>query len=344
MMKPPEEWLEDYDAWLLSQTKVIELQDVPKHDIVYGKSMATCTEGSQQRLNTETVWRKLSLLACQAASTSFPEESWTLLCTDSPRQELCLYVTLTISTYAARKKYLLTVQLPANGCRLQMGEIEYRRLGNSVTSEFLCRKKINGENAIITKPNERHIRAILQQLGLESAKPSPVPGKKLDLKPHTLLNEKDKATYVCVGSGIFLAQDRPDIKYSVKELARRIREPRQSDFNNLKTLGRYLAGTKDCGHITQISEDLNIKDAIPTHSFCDSDWAGDVIAFLGGTAIECSSHTQPGVPAIRGRNLGRFRLLRSQRPKFAFCFASIVSQLCLLQSLHFTCSGHMSSC
>ena len=37
MMKPPEEWLEDNDTWLLSQTKEDqqELQDVPKHDIVW---------------------------------------------------------------------------------------------------------------------------------------------------------------------------------------------------------------------------------------------------------------------------------------------------------------------
>ena len=46
------------------------------------------------------------------------------------------------------------------------------------------------------------------------------------------------------------------------------------------------------------------KDTIPLHSYCDR--AGDVetrnstsgsITFLGGTAIESSSHTQPGVPA-----------------------------------------------
>ncbi len=162
---------------------------------------------------------------------------------------------------------LLTVQLPANACKLKMGEIEYPMRGNSTTSEFLGRKKINVENAIITKPNERHIQTILRQLGLENAKPSPVPGKKLDLKQDTLLNERDKATYAsCVGSGIYLAQDRPDVKFSVKELARRIREPRLCDYNNLKTLGRYLVGTKDCGHITKISEDLNTKDAIPHSS------------------------------------------------------------------------------
>ena len=39
----------------------------------------------------------------------------------------------------------------------------------------------------------------------------------------------------------------------------------------------------------------------------------------------------------RGRKpstIGRFRLFHSQRQKFAFCFASIVSQLGLLRSCH----------
>ena len=55
-------------------------------------------------------------------------------------------------------------------------------------------------------------RLFLRQLGLENAKPSPVPGKKLDLKQDTLLNEKDKATYAsCVGSGIYLAISRTDL-------------------------------------------------------------------------------------------------------------------------------------
>ena len=311
MMKPPEEWLEDYDTWLLSQTKEIqqELQDVPKHDIVwqvdgniYGRQSAaaqyrdrleeiltTCLPSSKYQFSRG----KLDACVYRCAKTGV------VLVHHIDDFDICGPEETLID--------LLTVQLPANGCKLKMGEIEYPRRGNSMTSEFLGRKKINVENAIITKPNERHIQTILRQLGLENAKPSPVPGKKLDLKQDTLLNEKDKATYAsCVGSGIYLAQDRPDIKFSVKELARRIREPRQCDYNNLKTLGRYLVGTKDCGHITKISEDLDTKKAIPLHSYCDSDWAGDVetrkstsgsITFLAGTAIECSSHTQPGVPA-----------------------------------------------
>ena len=48
MMKPPQEWLEDYDVWLVSQPKEIqdELKDVPASEIwqvdgnLYGRQSA----------------------------------------------------------------------------------------------------------------------------------------------------------------------------------------------------------------------------------------------------------------------------------------------------------------
>ena len=142
---------------------------------------------------------------------------------------------------------------------------------------------------------------------MENAKPGPVPGKKLQLERDKLLDEKQKAIFAsCVGSAIYLSQDRPDIKFSVKELAKRIREPRECDMINLKVLGRYLKGTVTYGRVTKVAEGLYIKEGLPLHSYCDSDWAGDVetrrstsgeAIFLGGTLVESSSHTQPGEPA-----------------------------------------------
>ena len=61
---------------------------------------------------------------------------------------------------------------------------------------------------------------------------------------------------VLVGSAIYLSQGKYDIKYSVKELAKRIREPRECDVQNLKLLGRYLKGTKEYGHVTKLDEDV----------------------------------------------------------------------------------------
>lgn len=55
-----------------------------------------------------------------------------------------------------------------------------------------------------------------------------------------------------------------------------------------------------------MTDGLDIREGIPLHSYCDSDWAGDVetrrstsgeAIFLGGTLVELSSRTQPGEPA-----------------------------------------------
>ena len=110
------------------------------------------------------------------------------------------------------------------------------------------------------------------------------------------LGAKDKATFSsCVGSAIYLSQDRADVKFAVKEFARQIRTPRTCDWQNLKILARYLQGARSLGHMTKIAEDVDVQDALPLHAFCDSDWAGDKesrkstsgeIIFLAGTAVD----------------------------------------------------------
>ena len=43
-----------------------------------------------------------------------------------------------------------------------------------------------------------------------------------------------------VARGNYLSQDRSDIQYAVKELARRMSDPEEQDWAALKRLGRYL--------------------------------------------------------------------------------------------------------
>ena len=50
---------------------------------------------------------------------------------------------------------LLTVQFPANGCKLKMGEFEYPNGHKTSTTEFLGRMKINTDGAVVTKPSDR---------------------------------------------------------------------------------------------------------------------------------------------------------------------------------------------
>ena len=48
------------------------------------------------------------------------------------------------------------------------------------------------------------------------------------------VSEKDKETYASrVGPAIYLSQDRADLKFAVKELARHLHAHRRCDFQNL---------------------------------------------------------------------------------------------------------------
>ena len=73
---------------------------------------------------------------------------------------------------------------------------------------------------------------------MENCKPSPVPERKLDLTQSKELDEKDKATFAsCVGLVIYLSQDRDDVKFAVKELARQTRAPRMCrQFENFGSI------------------------------------------------------------------------------------------------------------
>ena len=311
MMRPPSEWLDDYDEWYAMQTKEVqeELRDVPRESIVWqvdGNLYGRQSAAAQYRDRLEEI-----------ITNKLPKEKYNF---QRGKLDACVYRCTKTETVlihhiddfdiAGREeilKDLLTVQFPANGCKLKMGEFEYPNGHKTSTSEFLGRMKINTDGAIVTKPSDRHIETILRHLGMEDCKPSPVPGRKLDLTQTKELNEDEKAVFAsCVGSAIYLSQDRSDIKYSVKELAKQIRSPRQCDWQNLKVLARYLQGTRNYGHMSKISEEVDVNEALPLHAFCDSDWAGDresrkstsgEVLFLAGTAVEATSHTQQGVPA-----------------------------------------------
>ena len=142
---------------------------------------------------------------------------------------------------------------------------------------------------------------------MEGAKASPVPSKELDLTKKDPLSETDASAYrSAVGSGIYLSADRRDIHFAVKELARHMSEPRQCDMTNLKILIRYLIGTPAIVRVVTLDTDEGTSGSLPLHTFTDSDWAGCketrrstdcVVTTIGGAVIQCSTQTQPGLPA-----------------------------------------------
>ena len=140
----------------------------------------------------------------------------------------------------------------------------------------------------------RHVEMILRDLELESCKAAATPGVKQgsnELRDETLLDRGRHSVYrSVVARGNFLAQDRPDIRFAVKELCRRMSAPRECDWTALKRFGRYLKGKpRMVQHITvgghgddvinvYVGKDLpnDIGDAQKPviDIVVDSDWAG----------------------------------------------------------------------
>ena len=70
-------------------------------------------------------------------------------------------------------------------------------------------------------------------------------------------------------SANYLAQDRPDIQYAVKEVARRMSRPRRDDWLLLKRLARYLVGAPRAVLQYGWQHRPELLDV-----FVDADWAG----------------------------------------------------------------------
>ena len=118
--------------------------------------------------------------------------------------------------------------------------------------------------------------SIVSSAGLENYNPvySPVvrsESRVPDEKP--LLGPAQHSQYrTIVGKLIFLAAERPDIQFCVKECSRGVQNPSVRDMQKAKSICRYLMGTRDWT--------LNLepwKDVDTLQMMVDSDWATDKV-------------------------------------------------------------------
>ena len=118
--------------------------------------------------------------------------------------------------------HLVEVEMPKH-CEVQAGELESE--GTAV--EYLGRPKVRTKDAIITIPDEKHIKAVIAAAGISARDRSEVPSKQLNLLETEPLGEADAKLYrSAVGSAIYLSLDRREIQYAVKEAARHMSQPR----------------------------------------------------------------------------------------------------------------------
>ena len=112
----------------------------------------------------------------------------------------------------------------------------------------------------------------MSKLDLHKAKPVPTHGVKpnVEVDYEEPMNETDNTQFRALAARAnYLAQDRGDIQFAVKELSRRMSSPASGDWIALKRLGRYLLGyPRMVAYFPYQGKATNVTVAV------DSGWAG----------------------------------------------------------------------
>lgn len=139
---------------------------------------------------------------------------------------------------------------------------------------ILNRKVYWTKKGVEFEADTTHVQKILEEMGMEDCNESQVPGAQREEtadSEHDGLDPEGAWKYrSVVARANYLAQDRPDIRFAVKELCRRMSAPTTQDWQALKKLCRYLRGRP------RMRQSMNPKenDDGVMDVYVDSDWAG----------------------------------------------------------------------
>jgi bacterioferritin-associated ferredoxin len=148
----------------------------------------------------------------------------------------------------------------------------------------------------------------MKSMGLETCAVVATPSTKQEmrLEGEKELEERDAGRVRSgIGAALFIAQERADIQYAVKEAARGMARPTQGDLVRLKRVGRYIAGKKYME--TSLCPDLEKSDMLEV--YVDADWATDKktrkstscgMLFYAGVMIMSYSRTQGSIALSSG--------------------------------------------
>ena len=156
--------------------------------------------------------------------------------------------------------------------------------------------------------NPKYIRNVINVFGLEEAKPVMTPSVMRTPTTESLVElegERQVMYRIVVGKLLCMCQERVDVMYTVKETARKITCPTESDEMNLKRIVRYLKdapSAKNLIEITTLPKFVNVKT--------DSDWTGQ--------AKTCMS-TSGGVVQWGNATNAHSLVTNTANSKFEFC-------------------------
>ena len=149
---------------------------------------------------------------------------------------------------------------------LEVGDMQFL-LGCEVTRT---------EKGFTIRLNHELVDSVVNLMGVKSGKVVKVPGST-GSRPETdvleLLSKEEHTLYrTVVGKLLYIATERPDMQYAVKERSRSLSAPTQEELKELKKLARYLAGTMDTVLELNVSTG-NTMGSVIVKGCSDSDWA-----------------------------------------------------------------------
>ena len=172
-------------------------------------------------------------------------------------------------------------------------------------TKFLGRLLIKTERGFQVKPLAKLFDSLLSSVGMGNFAPVQTPGVRSESRvpeeEPKLSPAEHKQYRTIVGKMMFLANERPDIQFCVKECARGVQSPSVRDMQRAKRICRYLMGTRDWTLSLEPDREIDTLQMM-----VDSDWATDKVdrrstsagvALLGGCTILSYSRTQ-GSPAL----------------------------------------------
>ena len=150
------------------------------------------------------------------------------------------------------------------------------RLGNNIF--FLGRVIERTARGYSVEANPKCIRDVIAVLGVEDSRPVSTPSVKRTPTTESLVeleNEKRAVYRTAVGKLLYMCHQRADIMYIVKETARKITCPTESDEMHVKRIARYLKGVPNAKCLI---------DTFPpfVNVYTDSDWTGQCKSTRGG--------------------------------------------------------------
>ena len=159
------------------------------------------------------------------------------------------------------------------------GEFEVKvrgRLGSGKNDDK-CMRILNRivrwtDAGLRVEADPRHVEILIKEMGLGEANAVKTPGvKDRDKGEHgeQPLDKAEASMYrSCVARANYLAQDRPDIAYAVKEACRDMANPTTSSWEKVKRVVRYLKGEP------RVVYEYNWQNHEDISVYVDTDWAG----------------------------------------------------------------------